>query len=132
MKDYYQKSMRALQLAGMSENQIASAAEAAKARDMEGKYVLPLLNYTNQPYNASLENRALRERIQMTSLGRGSSGGEFDNREVMSEIARIRAERAQLMGYENHAAYILEALNKLYDAGKLAAELTSKTAEGAE
>jgi len=96
------------ELAGMSETQIASAAEAAKARDMEGKYVLPLLNYTNQPYNASLENRALRERIQMTSLGRGSSGGEFDNREIMSEIARIRAERARLMGYENHAAYILE------------------------
>ena len=96
------------ELAGMSENQIASAAEAAKARDMEGKYVLPLLNYSNQPYNASLENRALRERIQKTSLGRGSSGGEFDNRKIMTDIARIRAERALLMGYENHAAYILE------------------------
>jgi len=96
------------ELAGMSENQIAAAAEAGKARDMEGKYVLPLLNYSNQPYNASLENRALRQRLQEASLGRGSSGGEFDNREILTDIVRIRAERARLMGYENHAAYVLE------------------------
>jgi peptidyl-dipeptidase Dcp len=96
------------ELAGMTETEIASAAEAAKARGLDGKYVLPLLNYSNQPYLASLENRELRQRIQETSLGRGSSGGEFDNRGNITEIARIRAERAQLMGYPNHAAYILE------------------------
>lgn len=95
------------QLAGLTETQIASAAEAAKSRDMEGKFVLPLLNTSGQPALASLTNRDLRERIHKTSLSRGSSGGEFDNREVLSTIAKIRAERAQLMGFANHAAYSL-------------------------
>ena len=68
------------QLAGLSDAQIASAELAAKSRDLEGKYVLPLLNTSGQPSMSSLSNRALRERIHKTSLGRGSSGGEFDNR----------------------------------------------------
>ena len=96
------------ELAGLTENQIAAAAEAAKSRDLEGKFVLPLLNTSGQPVLSSLENRALRERIHKTSLSRGSSGGEFDNREIMTQVAEIRAERARLMGYENHAAYSLE------------------------
>ncbi len=96
------------ELAGFSEGQVAAASEAAKARDLEGKYVIPLLNTSGQPALSSLENRALRERIHKTSLSRGLSGGEFDNRETLSKIVKIRAERAQLLGYENHAAYSLE------------------------
>ncbi len=96
------------ELTGFSESQIAAAAEAAKARDLEGKYVIPLLNTSGQPALSSLENRALRERIHKTSLSRGLSGGEFDNREALTRIVKIRAERAQLLGYENHAAYSLE------------------------
>ena len=96
------------ELAGFSENQIAAASEAAKARDLEGKYVIPLLNHSGQPALSSLENRALRERIHKASLSRGMSGGEFDNREILTRIAKIRAQRAQLLGYENHAAYRLE------------------------
>ena len=95
------------ELAGLSETQIASAAEAAKARDMEGKYVLPLLNTSQQPSMSSLENRALRQRILETSMGRGSSGGEYDNRELVSSVFKLRAQRAQLLGYDNHAAYQL-------------------------
>lgn len=95
------------QLAGLSDTQIASAAEAAKARDLEGKYVLPLLNTSQQPSMASLENRQLRERILNTSQGRGSSGGEYDNRELVSKVFKLRAQRAQLLGYANHAAYQL-------------------------
>jgi peptidyl-dipeptidase Dcp len=87
------------ELAGLSEDEIAAAAEAAKERDLEGKYVLPLLNTTGQPALASLEDRSLRERIMETSLSRGSHGGEYDNRGVLSRIARLRAERAQLLGY---------------------------------
>lgn len=95
------------ELAGLSDAQIASAAEAAKSRDLEGKYVLPLLNTSGQPSMASLDNRDLRERIHKASLSRGSSGGEFDNREILTKVAKIRAERAQLMGFANHAAYSL-------------------------
>ena len=91
----------------MSEVAIASALEAGKARELEGKYVLPLLNTSQQPSLASLENRELRQRILDTSLTRGSSGGENDTLEIVSNIIRIRAERAQLLGYDNHAAYSL-------------------------
>ncbi len=94
-------------LAGLSEGQIASALEAAKARGLEGKYVLPLLNTSQQPSLSSLDNRALRERILKTSLSRGSDGGDFDNRELIAKVFKLRAERAQLLGYENHAAYQL-------------------------
>ncbi|NNC99420.1 MAG: M3 family metallopeptidase [Gammaproteobacteria bacterium] len=95
------------QLAGLPEEQIAAAAEAAKSRDMDGKYVLPLLNTSGQPALSSLNDRALRERIHKTSLSRGSSGGEFDNREILSRIINIRADRAKLLGFPNHAAYSL-------------------------
>ena len=96
------------ELAGLPEDQIAAAVEAASARDLEGKYVLPLLNTSGQPPLASLEDRDLRERIMQASLARGTQGGEFDNREVITTIARLRAERAAMLGYPNHAAYILE------------------------
>ncbi len=96
------------ELAGFSENQIAAAAQAAKARDLEGKFVIPLLNTSGQPALSTLENRALRERIHKTSLSRGLSGGEFDNRETLARITKNRAERALLLGYDNHAAYTLE------------------------
>lgn len=95
-------------LDGLGEEGVARAAEAAKARDMEGKYVLPLLNTSGQPSLSSLTDRELRQEIMETSLGRGSSGGEFDNREILTRVATIRAERAQLLGYPNHAAYSLE------------------------
>lgn len=96
------------ELAGLSGNEIAAAAEAAKERGLEGKFVITLLNTSGQPALASLENRALRERIMQASLARGSQGGEFDNRAILTEIVKLRAERAQLLGYPNHAAYSLE------------------------
>lgn len=96
------------ELAGLSDTRIEAAAEAAKAKDMEGKYLLALLNTSQQPPLASLENRALRQRIMEASLARGSHGGEYDNRDELTRVAKLRAERAQLMGYENHAAFSLE------------------------
>ncbi len=96
------------ELAGLSDGEIASAAEAADARGLDGGYVLPLLNTSGQPALASLENRALRQRLHETSLSRGSRGGEFDNREVLTRVVRLRAERAQMLGYPDHATYILE------------------------
>lgn len=96
------------ELAGLSEDAIAAAAAEAADRGLEGKYVITLLNTSGQPPLAYLENRALRERIHRASLARGNRGGEYDNRKVLSDILRLRAERAQLLGYENHAAYSLE------------------------
>ena len=96
------------ELAGLSDGQIAAAIEAAKARKLEGKYVIALLNTTGQPVLTQLENRALRERVYKASIGRGSHGGEFDNTSEVSQVLMLRAERATLMGYANHAAFVLE------------------------
>ncbi len=96
------------ELDGLSDNAIAAAAKAAKDDGKEGKFVIRLQNTTSQPPLDSLKNRALRERIMQTSLTRNSKGGEWDNREVVSRIAKLRAERATLLGYPNHAAYQLE------------------------
>lgn len=95
-------------LAGMSDTNIEAAATAATAKDMDGKYLVALLNTSQQPPLATLEDRSLRQRLMQSSLNRGSHGGEFDNREILTRVAKLRAERAQLMGYENHAAYSLE------------------------
>ena len=95
-------------LAGLSDNQIAAASAAAKDEHKEGKFVLRLQNTTGQPVLGSLQNRALRERIMQASLSRNSKGGPFDTREIIIRTAQLRAERAKLLGYENHAAYQLE------------------------
>jgi peptidyl-dipeptidase Dcp len=96
------------ELDGLSDVAIEAAANEAKSRELEGKYVLTLRNTSGQPPMASLTNRALRERIHKTSLSRGSRGGDFDNRDILANVIKLRAERAQLMGYDNHAAYSLE------------------------
>nr|MBO2488894.1 dipeptidyl carboxypeptidase II [Gammaproteobacteria bacterium] len=94
-------------LEGLTEAQIATAAEAAKARGLEGKWVITLLNTTQQPWLSQLKNRALRERIFKASIERGWSG-EFATTGLVAQIVKLRAERAALLGYPNHAAYVLE------------------------
>ncbi|MDQ6860090.1 MAG: M3 family metallopeptidase [Verrucomicrobiota bacterium] len=96
------------ELDGMPDTAIAAAEKAAKEDGQEGKFVLRMQNTSTQPPLSTLKNRALRQRIMETSLARNSHGGEWDNREVVSRIAKLRAERATLLGYENHAAYQLE------------------------
>lgn len=96
------------ELAGLSEAEIRSLADEAEARGLSGSYVLPLLNTSGQPLLPSLDNRALRERVLKASLARGTRGNEWDNRDILSRTARLRAERANLLGYPNHAAYVLE------------------------
>src|SRR3989454_11725387 len=71
-------------LAGLSDNQMASVTAAAKAEHKEGKFVIQLQNTTGQPLLGSLQNRPLRERVMQTSLARNSKGGgEFDTRNVV-------------------------------------------------
>jgi peptidyl-dipeptidase Dcp len=94
-------------LDGFSAEQIAVAAEAAKTRKLDGKWVIALVNTTGQPPLAQLKNRATRERLYKTSINRGW-GGEFDTTELIAKIVKLRADRAALLGYPNHAAYVLE------------------------
>jgi peptidyl-dipeptidase Dcp len=109
------------ELAGMSDKAIDVAAAEAKKRGLDGKFVIPVVNTTQQAPLSVLTNRATREKLLATSLARGSHGGEYDNRAVVLELAKARAERAKLLGYPSHAAYMLEdqtakttgAVNKL-------------------
>lgn len=94
------------ELKGLSNEQIGAAANAAAARGLAGKWVLTLQNTTNQPLLESLQNRALRERVYRASIARGTDG-DTDNTVVIAQIVKLRAERAKLLGYPNHAAYRL-------------------------
>jgi peptidyl-dipeptidase Dcp len=95
-------------LAGLSDNQMASVTNAAKAEQKDGKFVIQMQNTTGQPLLRSLQNRQLRERIMRASLSRDSKGGEFDTRNIVLRTAQLRAEKAKLVGYLNWAAYQLE------------------------
>ena len=96
------------ELDGFSPTELAAASAAAKEEKKEGKFIIPLQNTTQQPALTNLKNRALRERIMTVSLARNSHGGEWDNRAVVLRMVKLRAERAALLGYANHAAYQLE------------------------
>ena len=93
-------------LAGLSDEAIASAAQAAKDRKLDG-YVLTLQNTTQQPAMESLTDRASREALFKASVNRASMGGTNDTRPLISEIAQLRAQQASLLGYPNYAAYAL-------------------------
>lgn len=97
------------ELVGLSDDQIAAAAQRAIQRGLEGKYVLSITNTTRQPVLSSLENRGLRQRVWEASAFRGvGRDGGIDNRPLVLQIARLRAEKASLLGYPSHAAYALE------------------------
>ncbi|HEY1723844.1 MAG TPA: M3 family metallopeptidase [Steroidobacteraceae bacterium] len=93
-------------LRGLSAEQIAAATQAAQQRGLTGHWLIALQNTTVQPLLANLSNRALRERIYRASIAR-SVGGDADNTDLIIQIVRLRAERARLLGYPNHAAYVL-------------------------
>jgi peptidyl-dipeptidase Dcp len=97
------------ELDGLTEAQIAAAAEKAKERGKDGQYALQITNTTRVPILTSLNNRKLRRRVWEASAYRaiGQNGG-VDNRGIILEIAQLRAERAKLLGFENHAAYKLQ------------------------
>ena len=122
------------ELRGLSDNAIAAAEEAARARDLEAKYVITLRNTSGQPPLAFLENRALRQRIYETSLSRGSRGGDFDNRAVVSRMVKLRAERARLLEYPDYASYVLENQTALTSAAvnSRLADLTPPAVANAE
>ena len=96
------------QLDGLSDDRIAAAKEAAEDQDKEG-YLLTITNTTRVPILTELNNRDLRERVWKASAYRGiGENGGIDNRPLILELVKLRAERAKLLGYENHAAYKLD------------------------
>ncbi len=96
-------------LAGLSESRIETAAAEAEERGLEeGHYVITLLNTSGQPPLASMTHREARERLHKASLVRGTRGNEHDTREIVAQIVTLRAERANLLGYDSHADYQLE------------------------
>ena len=95
-------------LDGLSEADIAAAAERAKELKLDGKWVLALQNTTQQPALTFLKNRAVRERLFNASVTRANHGGENDTKAIVARLAQLRAQRAKLLGYPNHATYSLD------------------------
>ena len=95
-------------LDGLSEADIAAAAEAATERKLPGKWVLRLQNTTQQPAQESLRRRAVRQRLFEASIHRADRGDSVDTRSAIQRIAQLRAERAKLLGYPTAAAYVLD------------------------
>ena len=95
-------------LSGLPENVVAGAAEAARERGHEGKWVFTLHKPSLIPFLQYSDKRQLREKIFAAYINRGNNGNEMDNKTTVSRMAALRAERAQLLGYETHAHYVLE------------------------
>jgi peptidyl-dipeptidase Dcp len=131
------------ELDGLSAGEIEAAADLAKERGHEGKWLLAMVNFTGNPMLETLTNRSLREKIMQNSLVKGGRDNENDNRQVLLEMVRLRAEKAQLFGYESHAHYVLtdrtaknpanvhEMLRKIAPAARRNAEIEGKDIQSA-
>jgi len=95
-------------LAGLSDAEIQAASDAAKSRGLTGKWVLPLQNTTQQPAQAELKNRAVRQRLFELSTMRTSRGDSNDTRGTIRHMAELRAEQAKLLGFPTWATYSLD------------------------
>ena len=95
-------------LSGIPEGIRAQAAAAARAKNMEGKWLFTLQNPSYIPFMTYADNRALREKMFRGYSMRGNNGNEHDNNKILADIIRLRVEKARLLGYESHADYVLE------------------------
>lgn len=95
-------------LAGLPEGLKSAAADVAKSKGKEGKWVFTLSNPSVMPFLQYADNRELRKEIWNAYQMRGNNGNDNDNKEILIKIANLRLEKAKLLGYESHAAYVLE------------------------
>lgn len=95
-------------LEGLSTGEINAAAQAAKTAKMDGKWLLSLQNTTQQPSLQMLSDRATRQKLFEASWNRAEKSDSNDTRKTIVEIAKIRAEKAKLMGFPNYAAWKLQ------------------------
>jgi peptidyl-dipeptidase Dcp len=115
-------------LSGLPESVIQAAAGAAKDAGMEGKWIFTTHKPSMLPFLTYAKNRDLRQKLHTAYIMRGDNNNEFDNKKILSKMAALRVERANLFGFENHAAYVLDVnmaknpetvfdfLNKVWDA----------------
>ncbi|TLM86331.1 M3 family metallopeptidase [Pseudarthrobacter sp. NamE2] len=96
------------ELAGLPADDVASAAEAARAAGHGGKYLLTLVQPGNQPALAALENRDVRRRLFEASVARGSGGGKLDVLELARQMSGLRADKAALLGFANYAELVVD------------------------
>lgn len=96
------------QLSGLPEEIIQAAADDAKENGKDGKWVFTLQNASVMPFLQFADNRELRKEIWTAYQKRGTNGNKDDNRINVVEMTNLRAEKAILLGYKNHAAYVLE------------------------
>ncbi len=96
------------ELAGLSEADIAQCKKDAESRGGKAPYCIVIINTTQQPLLASLDNRDLRRRVYEASIHRADGTGAFNTFPIVTEIAKLRAEQGELMGYKNYASYSLE------------------------
>jgi peptidyl-dipeptidase Dcp len=95
-------------LAGLSEADIAQCAKDAESRGSKAPYAIVIVNTTQQPLLASLDNRDLRKKVYEASIHRADGTGKYNTFPLVVEIAKLRAEQAEIMGYPNYASYSLE------------------------
>lgn len=96
------------ELAGLSEGELAAASQAAKVNKAKGNWVLPLQNTTQQPSFVQLSNRTTRQKLFDASWDRAEKNDSNDTRKTIVEIAKIRAEKANLMGFPNYSTWKLQ------------------------
>jgi peptidyl-dipeptidase Dcp len=95
------------ELDGLSENEIAAAAAAANDRGHDGKWLIGMVNFTGNPVLDSLTNRELRKKIMEASKQKANRANENDNKPVLLQIVKLRAERAQLFGKQTHSEHVI-------------------------
>lgn len=96
------------QLAGLSEADIAQCAKDAESRGKKAPYAIVIVNTTQQAPLASLDNRELRKKVYEASIHRADGTSKYNTFPIVVEIAKLRAEQAEIMGYPNYASYSLE------------------------
>jgi peptidyl-dipeptidase Dcp len=95
-------------LAGLPSDLISTAADVARDRGHEGKWVFTHHNPSVMPFLTYAENRRLREEMKKTYINRNNNDNEFDNKEIIREVINLRIERANILGYDTHAHFVLE------------------------
>ena len=95
-------------LKGLPADVIAAAAELAKSDSLEGKWIFTLQKPSMIPFLQYAENRELREKLYKGYTNRGNNNNEFDNKQVIEKIVKLRDQRAKLLGFANHAAYTVD------------------------
>ena len=96
------------ELAGLSEADIAQCQKDAESRGGKAPYAIVIVNTTQQPLLSSLDNRDLRKKVYEASIHRSDGTGKYNTFSIVCEIAKLRAEQAEIMGYPNYASYSLE------------------------